>query len=338
MRARAADGQGQPARERGPALSGSARAVRLAFAGTPSAAVPSLRALLDSPAARGRRGRSPGRRRAPAAAGSRRRRRSPSWPPAAGLPVLTPARARASRSSWRELRRPRRRLLPGRRLRRAAAAGGAGRPAHGWVNLHFSLLPAWRGAAPVQHAILHGDDDHRRVDVPDRGRPRHRPGVRRRHRDDPPRRHGRRPARRGWRVSGAGAAAARRWTASRTARCSRARSRPTASRSRRRSRVADAASTGRARRSTSTGWSGPAPRHPARGHVPRRAAQARPGPAARRRRRWRRGSSPSTRSGVAVGTATTDVELGTVQPPGKRPMPAADWARGARLEPGERLG
>ncbi len=31
-------------------------------------------------------------------------------------------------------------------------------PGHGWVNLHFSLLPAWRGAAPVQHALLHGDD------------------------------------------------------------------------------------------------------------------------------------------------------------------------------------
>ncbi len=31
-------------------------------------------------------------------------------------------------------------------------------PGHGWINLHFSLLPAWRGAAPVQHAILHGDD------------------------------------------------------------------------------------------------------------------------------------------------------------------------------------
>jgi methionyl-tRNA formyltransferase len=30
-------------------------------------------------------------------------------------------------------------------------------PTHGWVNLHFSLLPAWRGAAPVQHAILAGD-------------------------------------------------------------------------------------------------------------------------------------------------------------------------------------
>lgn len=31
-------------------------------------------------------------------------------------------------------------------------------PRYGWVNLHFSLLPAWRGAAPVQHAIIHGDD------------------------------------------------------------------------------------------------------------------------------------------------------------------------------------
>ena len=31
-------------------------------------------------------------------------------------------------------------------------------PPNGWVNLHFSLLPAWRGAAPVQHAILHGDE------------------------------------------------------------------------------------------------------------------------------------------------------------------------------------
>lgn len=31
-------------------------------------------------------------------------------------------------------------------------------PRYGWVNLHFSLLPAWRGAAPVQHAVLAGDD------------------------------------------------------------------------------------------------------------------------------------------------------------------------------------
>jgi methionyl-tRNA formyltransferase len=33
-----------------------------------------------------------------------------------------------------------------------------GVPRHGWVNLHFSLLPAWRGAAPVQHAIMAGDE------------------------------------------------------------------------------------------------------------------------------------------------------------------------------------
>jgi methionyl-tRNA formyltransferase len=31
-------------------------------------------------------------------------------------------------------------------------------PAHGWVNLHFSILPAWRGAAPVQAAVRHGDE------------------------------------------------------------------------------------------------------------------------------------------------------------------------------------
>lgn len=31
-------------------------------------------------------------------------------------------------------------------------------PAHGWVNLHFSLLPAWRGAAPVQASIAAGDE------------------------------------------------------------------------------------------------------------------------------------------------------------------------------------
>ena len=31
-------------------------------------------------------------------------------------------------------------------------------PAHGWINLHFSLLPAWRGAAPVQHSVINGDE------------------------------------------------------------------------------------------------------------------------------------------------------------------------------------
>ena len=31
-------------------------------------------------------------------------------------------------------------------------------PRHGWINLHFSLLPAWRGAAPVQRSLIAGDD------------------------------------------------------------------------------------------------------------------------------------------------------------------------------------
>ena len=31
-------------------------------------------------------------------------------------------------------------------------------PRLGWINLHFSLLPRWRGAAPVQRAIMAGDD------------------------------------------------------------------------------------------------------------------------------------------------------------------------------------
>jgi methionyl-tRNA formyltransferase len=41
---------------------------------------------------------------------------------------------------------------------------------------------------------------------------------------------------------------------------------------------------------------------------------------------------------VAVGTGSIAVDLGEVQPAGKRPMPAGDWARGARISDGERLG
>ena len=45
-----------------------------------------------------------------------------------------------------------------------------------------------------------------------------------------------------------------------------------------------------------------------------------------------------TKGAVHVGTGTSPVRLGQVTPTGKRPMPAADWARGARLESGARLG
>jgi methionyl-tRNA formyltransferase len=46
----------------------------------------------------------------------------------------------------------------------------------------------------------------------------------------------------------------------------------------------------------------------------------------------------ATKKVVRVGTASGAVQLGLVQPQGKKPMAAADWARGVRVEPGEVLG
>ncbi|HUK67923.1 MAG TPA: methionyl-tRNA formyltransferase, partial [Streptosporangiaceae bacterium] len=134
--------------------------MRLVFAGTPSAAVPALDALLgsrhevaavvtrpDAPAGRGTS--ATGRRitQSPVAARARE----------AGLEVLTPVRPRDPAFLDR-LRQIGPDCCPvvayGALLPRAALDI----PARGWVNLHFSLLPAWRGAAPVHHAILHGDD------------------------------------------------------------------------------------------------------------------------------------------------------------------------------------
>jgi methionyl-tRNA formyltransferase len=138
--------------------------VRIVFAGTPAPALPSLRRLIESPrheviavltrpdAASGRRGR--------AIASGRRGCLSPS--PVArlalehDLPVLRPPRPNAD-EFVAELTE----LAPeccavvayGALLSRRLLAV----PTHGWVNLHFSLLPAWRGAAPVQAAIAAGD-------------------------------------------------------------------------------------------------------------------------------------------------------------------------------------
>jgi methionyl-tRNA formyltransferase len=129
--------------------------VRLVFAGTPEVAVTALRAVLDS---RHRVEAVVTRPEAPSGRG-RRVERSPvaELARSEGIEVLAPARPR---EPW---------FLD--RLREIApdccpvtAYGGLlpqaalDIPRHGWVNLHFSLLPAWRGAAPVQHAILHGDD------------------------------------------------------------------------------------------------------------------------------------------------------------------------------------
>lgn len=49
------------------------------------------------------------------------------------------------------------------------------------------------------------------------------------------------------------------------------------------------------------------------------------------------GAVVATRRAVQVGTASGRVQLGMVQPQGKKPMAAADWARGVRIEPGEKL-
>lgn len=130
--------------------------MRLVFAGTPEPAVPSLSALLASP--RHEVVAVVTRPDAPSGRG-RTLRRSPVGALAdeAGIPVLTAARPSdpAFLAALRDLAPD---CCPvvayGALVPRAALDV----PRHGWVNLHFSLLPAWRGAAPVQAALRHGDD------------------------------------------------------------------------------------------------------------------------------------------------------------------------------------
>jgi len=129
--------------------------MRVVFAGTPEPALPSLRRLIDSPhhdvvAVLTR----------PDAASGRRAKPSPS--PVArlalelGIPVLRPSRPN-SEEFVTELTE----LAP--EVCAVVAYGALLKdrllavPGHGWVNLHFSVLPAWRGAAPVQAAIAAGD-------------------------------------------------------------------------------------------------------------------------------------------------------------------------------------
>jgi methionyl-tRNA formyltransferase len=307
--------------------------VRLLFAGTPQAAVPSLRALLDSrhevlavltrpdaPQGRGRRLVA-----SPVAQLAQQ----------AGVPVVTPPRP-----SDPEFLAHLRALAPD--CCPIVAYGGLIPPAAlevppaGWVNLHFSLLPAWRGAAPVQHAVLAGDDvtgastfvleqgldtgpvlgvvtqtirpDDTAGDLLDR-----------------------------LAISGAGLLVA----------------------------TLDGLEAGRLvpvpqsadgvshapKLTTADGrvdWGAPALR------VDRLVRACTPAPGAWTTLRDERlklgpvrpapagaplapGEVAVLRDGVHVGTGTHPVRLGEVQPPGKRPMAATDWARGVRLAPGEGL-
>jgi methionyl-tRNA formyltransferase len=207
---------------------------------------------------------------------------------------------------------------------------------HGWINLHFSLLPAWRGAAPVQHAILHGDDltgaSTFRIEA----------GL-----DTGP-------------VFG---------TVTEPVRPT-----DTAGDLLQRLAVAGATLLVATMDGIADGSLVPVPQpadgvsvapkvtvadaevpwdSPAR-HVDRLVRACTPAPGAWTTFRGERlklgpvrsrdgaalapGEIRTGRLGVEVGTATAEVGLGLVQPAGKRPMPADAWARGARIEPGERLG
>ncbi|MGY2081129.1 methionyl-tRNA formyltransferase [Modestobacter sp. SYSU DS0657] len=129
--------------------------MKLLFAGTPAPAVVSLDALLgsrhevvavltrpDAPAGRGRRtSRSPVAERADAA----------------GIPVLQPRSPREP-EFLDQLRALDVDCAPVVAYGALVPPAALEIPRHGWVNLHFSLLPAWRGAAPVQHAVMAGDE------------------------------------------------------------------------------------------------------------------------------------------------------------------------------------
>ncbi|MET7395312.1 methionyl-tRNA formyltransferase [Dactylosporangium sp. NPDC005572] len=129
--------------------------MRLVFAGTPAVALPALDAIAasehelvavvtrpDAPSGRGRQ-------LVPSPVSA--------WAAERGIPVLTPARPREPEFLDR-LKALEPDCAPVVAYGALVPRTALDIPRHGWVNLHFSLLPAWRGAAPVQHAVLHGDD------------------------------------------------------------------------------------------------------------------------------------------------------------------------------------
>ena len=129
--------------------------MRLVFAGTPEVALPALRALVNS---RHTVAAVVTRPDAPAGRG-RRLVASPVAELAAefGLEALKPDRPRDP-SFLDRLRAIAPDCCPVVAYGALLPQSALDIPVHGWVNLHFSVLPAWRGAAPVQRAVLAGDD------------------------------------------------------------------------------------------------------------------------------------------------------------------------------------
>ena len=308
--------------------------MRLALAGTPAAAVPTLQALFDAPQhevvavitrppARAGRGRKIGE--SPVAALAR----------AAGVPVLTPAKP-AEPEFLDELRALDVDCCPVVAYGALLPPSALAVPRLGWVNLHFSLLPAWRGAAPVQHAVLHGDDvtgaSTFRIEqgldtgpvfgvVTEAIRPTDTSGdlLER------------------LAVSGAGLMVATMDGLADGSLVAVPQSSDGVS-------VAPKLTPADAE----VHWTSPGR------HVDRLVRACTPAPGAWTTFRGERlklgpvrlgggnelapGELRVERAGVTVGTATVEIALGDVQPPGKRPMAAADWARGARIQTGEHLG
>ena len=129
--------------------------MRVVFAGTPDVAVPALDALVasghevvgvitrpDAPSGRGRKLVA-----SPVALRGEE----------LGAPVLKPVHPREPefQSALTELRPD---VCPVVAYGAMLPQSALDIPEHGWINLHFSILPAWRGAAPVQHSIWAGDD------------------------------------------------------------------------------------------------------------------------------------------------------------------------------------
>ncbi len=129
--------------------------MRVVFAGTPEVALPALDAIVasghelvgvitrpDAPSGRGRRlVASPVAVRAEEL----------------GVPVLKPEHPRDA-DFQAELAALRPDCCPVVAYGAMLPQSALDIPVHGWVNLHFSVLPAWRGAAPVQHSVWAGDE------------------------------------------------------------------------------------------------------------------------------------------------------------------------------------
>ena len=306
--------------------------MRIVFAGTPEVALPSLEALLasrhdvvavltrpDAPHGRGRTLRaSPVGERAAEA----------------GIETLKPVTPRDPEFAARLAE-----LAPD--ACPVVAYGGLlprtvlDIPRHGWVNLHFSLLPRWRGAAPVQHAILAGDTvtgacTFRIVPALDAGPtyaqistpigPTDTAGTLLE------------------RLAESGAQLLVQTLDGIEDQTLTPREQPAAGVS-----VAPKITVADAR----VDWARPA------AEIDRLVRACTPAPGAWTEFRGERfkivsarpvdgvmppGRLSVTKRSVQVGTGSTIVELGQVQAVGKRPMAAADWARGVTFESGERLG